>query len=44
MSETKLFDSANNLFYIKNFPSSIRAATNTTSLSGAATYSIAITK
>jgi peptidoglycan/xylan/chitin deacetylase (PgdA/CDA1 family) len=38
------FDPTNNVFYLRNFPSSNGATTNSTTLSGAATYSIAIAK
>jgi hypothetical protein len=38
------FNPTNNVFYLKNFPPSNGATTNSTALSGAATYSIAITK
>lgn len=38
------FDPTNNVFYLKNFPSSNGATTKSTALSGAATYSIAIAK
>jgi hypothetical protein len=38
------FDPTNNVLYLKNFPSFNGTTTNATSLSGAATYSIATSK